>query len=651
MSIRTKIHKTYNEQDSEKKVGLVVDALSYVDDSKYKEIKLQINFEKDVGNMEKAAVNVSQETVGARDLKSKLQTLRDVADAVQVLTDVKNHTSQEVNDAHNTINIAKEEASKLVKKSYSAKQYKTEPRLVINMYLDYIEATHPGEKSVLEQLRFDQNNNTQYNITNKDKSKDLINKVELESMNNIKNKISSKYISTIKSLEDKRPGEFNGLTKLVESYVDSLKLNDPASVGKPLVIDKPTAKPLIEFWGKIQNISKNAKFDPELEKNPEYLKYSAYAQFMEDKEMSALINEYMNGPGGVADKLNEIVENWHKKGLKKLIINFRKELNKNMESDAFKALTGGGKNGILGYGLKLGKKTNSRYGESLEKGYNQFIVDHANLFLKKDGDGYTEFQKTAARAIVNYYAAMKLSDIANVHSKGVHYEKSKGERLEILNKIKEEAKSGELFDRYLIEEKIRKPSNTKQTSANAVADTSLLGYSNAAEILSNNVQSIPISKLSQPERDDFNKSWNNIEAAKASNAQMDAADLLNVIKYGNKALLLGYEDLLPSGKARAPTKKELLSQLNAVDPKAQDATEKLEKARTAILFQMLLNSSKTTVVSEVKNALGQKEFRELKKKLGEGYINDFDGFTPYEWEKVNKALKKASQSQQGILFL
>ncbi len=201
----------------------------------------------------------------------------------------------------------------------------------------------------------------------------------------------------------------------------------------------------LSYYKKVQEFKMDSKSDPEIEKNPDYIKYYAYAQIMNDEQMNNLIRNYINGKGGLADSLDEIVEGYLKMGLKKKIVNFSKNLLKEIKSEEFRVLTEGGKKGILGYAMKLRKKVSSRSGTALEKEYNQFIIDHAGLFLKKDKEGYTRLQKTVAKITAYYDATVVLCNIVNQLSKGVPYGPIYANRKQLVSALRKRADYGYLL--------------------------------------------------------------------------------------------------------------------------------------------------------------------------------------------------------------
>ncbi|MCL5680340.1 MAG: hypothetical protein M1465_03315 [Candidatus Marsarchaeota archaeon] len=595
-----------------------------------------------LGYIETAFSKIINEAVNTRELKDELKKFRELDYAVNVVMNVNKHTPAEVNEAHHIFNLRKEEVRKLIGQPYTESQYKAEPRLLMNMYIDYMEAKHQKEKKFFEELRFDQNNTAKYKITNKtNPSKDLINQIELKCTTDISNRIYSEWISNIKTLEN-RSKDLSGLTKLMVDYVDSLRLTSPSSVGKPLEINK-LSEPTKAFWRRIKELDKNIKAGPEMEKNPEYLKHLGFMQIMNVPEMSELIEKELNGPDGLTEKLSKIADTFHKRGSKKEIVEFRKLLHAGMNSEDVRLFED-----MLKASVKLGKKKNSIFGAALEARYDKLVQDHADFFTKKDADGYTKWQKIAAEIIASATAWQTLSNIVNLHSDGIAFEKVKSDRQKFVSELSDNASNGLIFNTYLHDRDMDELKPSKVKAEDFKRDIGILGYSDVADVLSS-ISLIPIQKLEQAERGDFEKSMRAIEAAKAASSQANLADAINVIKYGNKAQLLDYENLLPS-KDRERTKKMLLNQFNAIGPD-ESYTENLAKARAALYIQMLLNGSNEDVTNAAKKALGAKAFREAKKKLLSDYMNDFEGYTVSEWNETNAILEKACEAQKDIVFI
>jgi hypothetical protein len=161
---------------------------------------------------------------------------------------------------------------------------------------------------------------------------------------------------------------------------------------------------------------------------------------------------------------------------------------------------------------------------------------------------------------------------------------------------------------------------------------------------------LSISSLSKAEQDEFEKARKKVEDAVAANQQVSAIDAFSVIKYGNKALLMQFDNLLPA-KSRTSIKRALVNQFDGIDVSAKDAAEKLEKARASFLTSMLFEGSNTSITSAVKKAFGPAEYKKVKKTLLDAYGNDFAGYTDASWSYVNDSLKKACGSLQGVVFV
>ncbi|MEM0202076.1 MAG: hypothetical protein QXR73_02775, partial [Candidatus Micrarchaeaceae archaeon] len=176
-----------------------------------------------------------------------------------------------------------------------------------------------------------------------------------------------------------------------------------------------------------------------------------------------------------------------------------------------------------------------------------------------------------------------------------------------------------------------------------------MGYAKITDLL-DSTKALNISSLSKAEQDEFEKARKKMEAASAANQQVDTIDAFSVIKYGNKALLLQFENMLPA-KSHASIKRALVNQFDGIDVTSKDAAEKLEKARASFLISMLFEGSNTSINGSVKNAFGPSDYRKVKKTLLDAYGNDFAGYTDASWNYVNDSLKKACASLQGVIFV
>ncbi|MEM0154491.1 MAG: hypothetical protein QW814_01500 [Methanothrix sp.] len=614
-------------------------------DSVYKSIKLV----EAAGAVKANGQGVFSEVVTAKGIKSEMKALRDLNDAVEKISYVnknpkqKKYSATEINDAHNVFDLLKERAEKYTKSQYTASQYANDPYLIINTYVDYLQVKYEKEKNVFEQARYDQANAKNYHLVDKDPSKDLINKMEMDSMKEINGRIAE-YVGKIKSIENSHP-EFKDESNLVYTYANDANIMDPKNIGKQFVISSAAAAASKQFWEKIKSVESTIKVTEAMKKDPQYLKAEAYSQFFSGEQMDSLIAKYLSDPNALlSNQLNEIVLNYHKKGVKKKIVEMRKEYKEFIASDDVRAVKE-----ILDRAVKLGKTRNSWLGASREKDYDSFVSSNASLFLNKDSEGYSKFQKVAA-SIIAYEAAFgTLKTITSLGDKHVAFDKIKMDRLNLVKELTDKASKKELYSEYVTQNGIKTSAGITQAQLLNQDSINKMGYAKITDLL-DSTKTLDISSLSKAEQDEFEKARKKMEAASAANQQIEAADAFSIIKYGNKALLLQFENMLPA-KSRMSIKRALVNQFDGIDVTSKDAAEKLEKARASLLTSMLFEGSNTSITGAIKNAFGPSEYRKVKKTLLDAYGNDFAGYTDASWSYVNDSLKKACASLQGITFI
>ena len=655
ITIAAKSHKYYNKAliNSANLAQTVEQVLKPHDNEPaYTALKM----EEAAGQIKGLGQQVFGEAIDARGIKSETEKLRELYTAAEKISSINKNPSQkkysateinaakkEINDARDVLDIAKDTASKYVKPQYSARQYNNDPYLVINTYIDYLQAKYGKEKDVFEQARYDQKNAANYHLVDKDPSKDLINKMEADAMKEINNRLASK-VGSIKTLENKYD-EFKGVSDFLYTYIKGLNLTDSKGIGVPLSMDRTTAEAPKKFWSKVNEVESKLNVTEAMKKNPDYLKAEAYSQFFSGDQMNSMIAASLADPNSaeLTRQLTDMASNYHVKGLKKKMVRMRKEYKEFLKDSDVQAVAE-----ILKTAVKLGSTKNSWFGAAREKEYDALVKRNADLFLKKDSKGYTEFQKIAA-SIITYGAAFgALREMTTLGTKNVAADKLKKDRLEIVNKMKESALKGEIYNEYISELEFVKASAKAQPSMDQAVMTTM-GYSKITDLL-DNTKTLSISSLSKAEQDEFEKAKKRIEDAVAANQQVSAIDAFSVIKYGNKALLMQFDNLLPA-KSRTSIKMALANQFDGIDVSAKDAAEKLEKARASFLTSVLFEGSNASVTKSLKNAFGSAEYKKVKKTLLDAYGNDFAGYTDASWSYVNDSLKKACGSLQSVTFV
>ncbi|MCL4404587.1 hypothetical protein M1583_01175, partial [Candidatus Marsarchaeota archaeon] len=76
------------------------------------------------GDMENEFQALFKEAIAARDIKNDLSRLREFSKQVEVYSDSKNHTADEVKEASIAINTFNEEAVKFIKENAREEEYK-----------------------------------------------------------------------------------------------------------------------------------------------------------------------------------------------------------------------------------------------------------------------------------------------------------------------------------------------------------------------------------------------------------------------------------------------------------------------------------------------------------------------------------------------
>lgn len=614
------------------------------DESIYKTIKEK----EDIAQIKALGQQVFGEVINARDIKSEMKNLRDLNAAVEKISYVNNkpkkskYTAVEINEANKVFNLAKERAGKYVKAQYTASNYNNDPHLIINTYIDYLQAKYEKEKDIFELARYDQAKASSYRLVHKNPSKDLINKMETDSMKRINERLAFE-VGNIKSIENKY-AEFKGMSDPMYTYINGLHFADKKNTGVPLAMDRATAEAPKQFWKKMSEADSKIVVTEGMKTNPDYLKAEALSQFFSGDQMNALLSRDLAGANSkLTNQLNEIASNYHIRGVKKKMVEMRKEYKAFMKSEDVKAIKE-----MLEKAVKLGGTKNSWFGASREKEYDSFVRSHADLFLKKDADGYTKFQTTAAWIMAYEAAFGTLREISTVGTKNVAKDQIKKERTDAVNELVQNVLNGKVYSEFIGSNGAQKP----ELKAQAYFDTSkmaTLGYSKITDLL-DSTKSLGISGLSKVEQDEFEKARKKIEDAAAANTQVDAIDAFSVIKYGNKAMLLQFENLLPS-KSRASIKRSLIGQFDGIDVSSKDAAEKLEKARASFLTSVLFESQSSSVTGAVRKALGTLEYKKARRTILDAYGNDFTGYTDASWSYVNDVLKKACSSVQGMVFV
>ncbi|MCL5102357.1 MAG: hypothetical protein M1544_03310 [Candidatus Marsarchaeota archaeon] len=619
------------------------------------------------GDMENEFQALFKEAIAARDIKNDLSRLREFSKQVEVYSDSKNHTADEVKEASIAINTFNEEAVKFIKENareeeykkfvYKAREWGRNPSLLYNTYMEYMKIKYDDGTGklgkVFEKMEYSDANKSAYKLEDSDPSKDLIRKMESECMVILSARIAND-ISEMKNMEN-RNSTVSNLSKYAKEYADSLKLTDPSNIGKPLVIDKNAANSPKKFWEEMASIKlslplaeqirkelENKKdymnatdlekrrmllenVDKKLATDPEYLRARAYYDFMNDPAMNALIKDNIDAYTG---RLQNIVNTYHKKGVKKEIVKIRKELKRSINgSAAAEAIMN-----IYTLGIKLGDMVNKRKGAEKEEEYNMIFSTNRDMFTKTDANGYTEFQKIAAKIIAYDELMSAFKEIVN-QPKGIAIEKKKADRMEIIKELSANANNGTIFTSYLALKGLREAKQQEDQQSQGTFDFNTMGYSSGADLVAA-LKKLDSSKLSDAEKTDFENSLKNLEAGKYS-----AADSINAIKYGNKALLLQNDNLLMGGKGRATARKQILGALDSVDPTAANAQEKLLAARADFLISVLLKGSNSSLTKEVNSKLGKKAV----KGLLDAYGKNFDGYKPDDWNNTNGLLKQACE--------
>jgi hypothetical protein len=603
----------------------------------------------DVGQIKGLGQQIFGEVLNAQGIKSEMKRLRELHGAVEKISYVnknpnqKKYSATEINDAHNVFDMSKERADNYVKPQYRASQYAGDPYLMINTYIDYLQSKYGKEKDVFEQARYDQKNASTYHLVDPDPTKDLINKMEMDAMKGINSRLAAE-VANIKTIENKRT-EFKDVSNSMYTYVNGLKLTDPKNIGKPLTMDKATAMAPKEFWSKVTQIESKINVTPAMLKDPQYLKAEAYSQFFSGNDMNSIIALNLADPSAaeLTRQLTEMASNYHIKGLKKKMVKMRKEYKEFLKKAEVQAVKE-----ILEKAVKLGSTKNSWLGASREKAYDDLVKSHSDLFLNKNSAGHSKFQIVAANLISYEAAFTALREMTTLGTKNVAADKLKQDRLHIVDDLKKKSLNGEIYNEFIGKLESAKPTATASNLIDQAVLTTM-GYSQISDLL-DNTKTLNISSLSKAEQDEYEKSRKKIEDAVATNQQVGAIDTFSVIKYGNKALLMQFDSLLPA-KSRTSIKMALVKQFDGIDVSSKDAAEKLEKARASVLTSMLFEGSNTSITNAVKKAFGTAEYKKVKKTLLDAYGNDFSGYTDASWSYVNDSLKKACGSLQGITFV
>ena len=233
-------------------------------------------------------------------------------------------------------------------------------------------------------------------------------------------------------------------------------------------------------------------------------------------------------------------------------------------------------------------------------------------------------------------------------TKNITIDKIRAERQGIIKEMENKALTGQIYNEFISGIESSKTTSAAPATMDQSA-MSMLGYSKANELI-DSTKTLNISSLSKAEQDEFEKAKKRLEMAATANQQAGAEDIFSVIKYGNKALLLQFENLLPA-KSRTSIKMALIKQFDGIDVSSKDAADQLEKARASVLTSMLFEGSNTSITNGVKKALGPAEYKKVKKALLAGYGNDFSGYNDANWSYANDSLKKACSTLQGITFV
>ena len=416
----------------------------------------------DIGQIKELGQQIFNEALNARDIKAEMKMLRDIHGAtVNTVSKViknpnkKKPSGPEVNNARDVIDIAKEKAAKYVESPYKAIQYNNDQRLVINTFINYLQAKYPECKDVFEQARYDQKNASAYNLVNRKTKKDLINKMEMDAMKVINGRLASE-LANIKAIENKHP-ELKDISNPMYTYVNGLKLTDPNNIGKPLSMDAATAMAPKQFWSKITQTESKLNVTPAMMKDPQYLKAEAYSQFFSGKDMNSIIALNLADPSSaeLTRQLTEMASNYHKKGLKKKMVKMRKEYKEFMKKAEVQAV-----NEILKKAVKLGNTKNSWLGASREKAYDDLVKSHSDLFLNKNSAGHSKFQIVAANLISYEAAFTALREMTTLGTKNVAADKLKQDRLHIVDDLKKKSLNGEIYNEFIGKLESAKPTAT-----------------------------------------------------------------------------------------------------------------------------------------------------------------------------------------------
>ena len=608
-----------------------------------------ITEKEDISQIKHSGQEIFNDAYTAYEIKSEMRDLRKLNESIRIISYVAKNPAQnkygagKIQEAHNIFDLAREKAEKYVKPQYSVNHYISDPHLMINTYIDYLQAKYQKDKDVFEQARYDQNNASNYKLVNRFRSKDLINKMEMDAMKGIQGRLISE-VASIKTMENKYP-ELKGVSDYALAYVNKFDLTNKKNIGNPVPKDKTSLMPPKDFWTTLNKVESGLKVTEGMKNDPSYLKAEGYSQFYSGDKMNALITTLLADPktNHLTQELEDIATNFHKKGLKRKMVHMRIEYKEFMRNSSVRAV-----NQILTAAVKLGSKSGSWRGASKEKEYDYLVQKHADLFLQKDANGYSKFQKIAAETIAFDAAFKALRTITTFGTKNIAIDKIRAERQGIIKEMVNKASTGQIYNEFISGMESSKTTSAAPATMDQSA-MSLLGYSKANELI-DSTKTLNISSLSKAEQDEFENAKKKIEDAVTANKQPSAIDTFSVIKYGNKALLLQFENSLPS-RSRASIKRALLGQLDGIDVTAKNAAEKLEKARASFLTSILFESSSTSITNAVKTALGPSEYKQVKKTLLDAYGNDFAGYTEANWSYVNDSLKKACSTMPGLAFI
>jgi hypothetical protein len=180
-----------------------------------------------------------------------------------------------------------------------------------------------------------------------------------------------------------------------------------------------------------------------LETEPEYLKVKVYYDFMDFPKMNTLIKDNV---GPFIERFVYIAQNYHQKDGKKEIVKMLRECKNCIKESGDKDI------------VKMYKRW-GRWGDywtyskrkvaKEKKEFAMMLYNKSQMFLSPDTNGYTEFQKMAAKIISYYEIISAFKEIVEVFSNETT-EMQREERMSIINQFQLNANYGKIFTFFLL---------------------------------------------------------------------------------------------------------------------------------------------------------------------------------------------------------